>query len=104
MKISDANTIVGTPEVNPSTPRAVDAAAQTQAPAAPSDTVTTQKKQELEKAIMQAQAQVGTGHAAELAQIAAAVKNGTYQPDPARIASRILDEAQVDARIEAMLR
>ena len=39
----------------------------------------------------------------QLDALQAAVQQGTFQPDPARIASRILDDADVTAMLQTML-
>jgi negative regulator of flagellin synthesis FlgM len=46
----------------------------------------------------------GIGSRAEMLQaIEASVRQGTYKPDPSRIAQRILDEAELAARLQALL-
>lgn len=46
----------------------------------------------------------GTGdRAARLKAIEAAVRQGTYLPDPGRIAQQILNEAEIAARLQALL-
>ena len=50
------------------------------------------------------QAQVGMSHSARLAQVESAIRAGTYQPSASALASRLLDAAEVDARLQALLR
>jgi flagellar biosynthesis anti-sigma factor FlgM len=42
--------------------------------------------------------------AARVRDIAAAVKKGQYQPDPQQIAEKIVDQAELEARLRAMLK
>ncbi len=46
----------------------------------------------------------GAGRAAKLASIETAVRQGTYRPDAQRIAQEILDDAELAARLQALLR
>ncbi|MBS2024818.1 MAG: flagellar biosynthesis anti-sigma factor FlgM, partial [Deltaproteobacteria bacterium] len=41
--------------------------------------------------------------AQKLAELEAAVRSGSYQPDPGRIAQQILDDAEVDAQVQLTL-
>lgn len=68
------------------------------------DRITTSQQVELQAAISQAKAAAKDTRAARLAEIEAAVRKGEYRPDPARIAQRILDEAELLARIHVLLR
>ena len=45
----------------------------------------------------------GGARAARLSQIEAAVRGGHYRPDPGQIAEQILNAAEVDAKLQAML-
>jgi len=45
----------------------------------------------------------GARHAARLQQLEAQVRSGGYKPDPSRVAEQILSDAEVDARLQAML-
>lgn len=69
------------------------------------DRVTTSESAGVARAVAAATRQLGTAaQAATLAAIEAAVRQGTYVPDPARIAARILDQAEVAAQLQALLR
>ena len=67
------------------------------------DKVTTDQQRELQQAIAQAKAAAKDTRASRLAEIEAQVRKGTYRPDPARIAQQILDEAELLAKIHAIL-
>ena len=66
------------------------------------DRVSTDDTSRVTAAIAQASAAAGVGHAAKLQVIAASVKQGTYRPDPQRIAQEILDDAELAARLQAL--
>jgi flagellar biosynthesis anti-sigma factor FlgM len=79
---------------------------QQQRPAAspgPTDTVSAADAERVARAVSVAQQAASPARAERIAQLAAEVRSGTYRPDPNQIASEILDEAQVDARLEALL-
>lgn len=67
------------------------------------DRVTTEASAELEAAVAKARDHAAGARAARLADIEAAVRKGTYRPDPNRIAQQILDDAELIARLHAML-
>ncbi len=69
-----------------------------------SDTVTTESKAELEAAVAAARQAVGQNRAARLEAIEAAVRNGSYRPDPQRIAQQILDDAELSAVLQSLLK
>jgi negative regulator of flagellin synthesis FlgM len=67
------------------------------------DRVSTEGSAKVAAAIAAASQGAGAGRAARLQSIEAAVKNGTYKPDPQRIAQQILDEAELAAKLQALL-
>src|SRR5690554_607612 len=73
-------------------------------PAAPasSDRVSTAASAGLEVAVRQARDEAVGARAAQLAAIEADVRKATYRPDPARIAEKILEDAELIARLHAM--
>jgi anti-sigma28 factor (negative regulator of flagellin synthesis) len=97
MKVNDAQNVAAVPDVANSSRRADTAAA-------PADAVSVSSQQALQNAVSQAQAQASPGRQAEIEKIAAAVKSGTYAPDPSRIAEQILSAAELDAHLEALLK
>jgi flagellar biosynthesis anti-sigma factor FlgM len=73
------------------------------AKAQPVERISTVKSAELNHTIDSVRAQLPAERAAKVAQIAHAVKKGQYTPNAQAIADRILDEAQLDAKLRAML-
>jgi negative regulator of flagellin synthesis FlgM len=66
--------------------------------------VSTEAAAELERTVSQVRDQLGQSRALRLEAIAAAVRNGTFKPDPQRIAQQILDDAEITAALQAMLK
>jgi negative regulator of flagellin synthesis FlgM len=99
MKVKDASEIrrvdVAKPPESKST-RSGDA------PAA-SDKVSTDSSAQLVAASKSARSALSKNHDLRLSEIAAAVKNGTFKPDPQRIAQKILDDAELTAMLQHML-
>lgn len=54
-------------------------------------------------AIEMARKSVGGARAARLERLEAQVRSGGYQPDASRLAEQILSDAEIEARIQAML-
>lgn len=100
MKVTDASQI-----------RALDVnrqqeASRAQRPEAPDteDRVTTEESARVAAVVAEATRKAGAGSRAEMLQaIEASVRQGTYKPDPNRIAQRILDEAELAARLQALM-
>ncbi len=69
-----------------------------------SDTVTTESKAELDAAVAAARQSLGQNRAVRLEAIEAAIRQGTFRPDPQRIAQQILDDAEVTAVLQSMLK
>jgi len=67
------------------------------------DKVSTEAKAQVEGAATSARQSLGSNRAVRLEAIEAAIRQGTFKPDPARIAQRILDEAEVTAMLQNML-
>jgi flagellar biosynthesis anti-sigma factor FlgM len=55
------------------------------------------------KAIAVARQATSTSRSARLDALAAAIEQGTYKPDPTRIAQDILEDAELTARLQAVL-
>ena len=70
---------------------------------APPDTVSTAESAKLTAALATVRSQLGAARTAKLEAIEAAVRQGTYRPDPARIAQQILQDAEVTAALLALL-
>ncbi len=64
--------------------------------------VSTGDTERMAQAVAAASQAAGPARAARLAAIEAAVRQGTYRPDPQRIAQQILDDAEVAARLQSL--
>lgn len=99
MKVQETSLIralqPGKPSEAPKDPR------ETRAPAA--DRVSTAATAHVAAAVATAAHGASASRAARLREIETAVKAGTYRPDPQQIAQHILDEAEIAARVQALL-
>jgi negative regulator of flagellin synthesis FlgM len=77
--------------------------AATAAPPAILDKVTLPPAQVGSDSVELARSAAASGRATQLRAVEAAVRSGTYQPNPEQIANQILNEAEVDAQLRAML-
>jgi len=69
----------------------------------PTDTVSNGDAEKVARTVAVARQAAGVNRGARLQELEAAIKAGTYQPDAGRIADQILDAAQIDARLQALL-
>jgi negative regulator of flagellin synthesis FlgM len=100
MKITSPN------EVRPITARKTDEVSGTTATgrtAQTPDTVSTEESARLAAAIATVRSQSSASRAAQLQAIETAVRQGTFRPDPSRIAAKILQDAEITATLQAML-
>jgi hypothetical protein len=74
------------------------------APRVRSDRVSTLEGQQALALARSVQARVSAGHAAMLVQVEQAVRSGTYAPSASQLADRLLSAAEIDARVQALLR
>ena len=98
MKISDASQAVQNKEAQGLGSGQLDPAGRSERGSA-SDRVSLARGAVLEEASRIAREQ----RLARLKQVEAAVSGGSYRPDPAQIAERIVEDAEVSARIRASL-
>jgi negative regulator of flagellin synthesis FlgM len=98
MKITDASQIKALAPGKLPEPGRTPAAAREDA----GDRVSTDDSAKVAAAIAQASRAATAGRPAKLQAIEAAVRQGTYKPDPQRIAQEILDEAELAARLQAL--
>jgi negative regulator of flagellin synthesis FlgM len=70
---------------------------------AASDKVSTDSKAQLDAAATAARQAAGQNRTIRLEAIEAAVRQGTFRPDPQRIAQRILDDAELTAVLQSMM-
>jgi anti-sigma28 factor (negative regulator of flagellin synthesis) len=76
-----------------------------EAPApAPKDRVTVNGSREVDVAVSTAKATQATDRPQRLKALEARVRAGEYHPDPSRVAEEILQDAEVDARLQTLLR
>jgi negative regulator of flagellin synthesis FlgM len=66
------------------------------------DRVSTDDSARMAAAVAQAAQHASGARGAKLAAIEAAVRQGTYKPDPHQIAQQILDDAELAARLQRM--
>jgi negative regulator of flagellin synthesis FlgM len=98
MKVTDASQIRALAPGQAPEPAKTPAAER----GAAGDRVSTEDSARIAAAISQASLTAGAGRAARLQAIEAAVRQGTYRPDPERIAQEILDDAELAARLQVM--
>lgn len=96
MKVRDSQPVASKEGVE--APRSVAKAKQPTETAASVETV---RSQEL---IRDARQSVAESRTKRLGQLKEQVRQGTYQPDPGRIANEMLNEAEVTAMLRLMLR
>ena len=68
------------------------------------DKVSTEASAQVVAASAAARSALATDHGLRLETIKAAVRNGTFKPDPQRIAQQILDDAELTAMLQTMLK
>ena len=99
MKIKDPS------EIRRVDARRTPAAREAQAAATPAgDKVSTDEQARLAAAVDAARSAAAGSRAVNLEAIQAAIRQGTFRPDPQRIADRILDDAEITAALQAMLK
>jgi negative regulator of flagellin synthesis FlgM len=100
MKVKDASELRGIEANRPPEPKKAPAPATS----AKSDKVSTGVKAQVEAAVEAAQKTLGNERTVRLEAIEAAVRQGAFKPDPQRIAQRILDDAELTAKLQALLK
>jgi hypothetical protein len=71
---------------------------------APKDRVTVNNSREVDLAMATSKASVAAARPGRLSDLEARVRAGDYHPDPSRVADEILQDAEVDARLQALLK
>ena len=97
MKISDTSEVAA---VSPVERAAVRAAS----PLEKQDRVSTARTEEVNKAIEVAREVAGSARSAHLQEIENQIRSGGFKPNPSQIAERILESAEIDARLQSALR
>jgi negative regulator of flagellin synthesis FlgM len=67
------------------------------------DRVSLERTKELQADIDRAKSSASAGRAAQLQALEAAIRNGTFKPSPQQLAEKLLQSAEVDARLRALL-
>jgi negative regulator of flagellin synthesis FlgM len=100
MKVKDSSEIRRLDANGPAESKKTRAEGNT--PAA-SDKVSTDAKAQFEAAAASARKALGNNRNIRLEAIEAAVRQGTFKPDPQRIAQKILADAELSAMLQVML-
>ncbi len=88
--------------------KAADSAPSKQTPADRSavrvqtDTVSVEATKQVEAVVQAVQASLGVDRAARLQELETAIRQGGYQPDAGRLAEKIVQAAEIDARLRAI--
>jgi len=110
MKVSDSVPVAG--PAAPQAPSSVGSSGQPSGPASSSvsaiaqgvrDRVSVDASKGAESTISEARRSSATDRAARMQKLEASVRSGTYSPDPGRVAEQILTDAEVDARLHAIM-
>jgi len=102
MKVKDASELRGIEANRPPEPKKTEA--RSSSASSTSDKVSTEVKAQVEAAANAARQAVGSDRGVRLEAIEAAIRQGAFKPDPNRIAQRILDDAELTAKIQALLK
>ncbi|HYG66530.1 MAG TPA: flagellar biosynthesis anti-sigma factor FlgM [Anaeromyxobacteraceae bacterium] len=100
MKVKDASEARRVEASRPQESRRTPAAP----PATVDDKVSVEAQARIDAAVQAARSATGDARSVQLAEIEAAIRQGTFRPDPQRIAQRILDEAAITAMLQAMMK
>ena len=99
MKVKDA---AGTPPVNTSSPRETTRR-DGLAPSGSPDKVSTTATARLDASLAAVRAGAGQDRAARLDALATAIRDGTFKPDPRRIARGMTDDAELTKTLRGLL-
>jgi negative regulator of flagellin synthesis FlgM len=100
MKVKDASELRGIEANQPPEPKKDTS----RATSSRSDKVSNEVKAQVEAAANAARQTVGNDRTVRLEAIEAAIRQGAFKPDPNRIAQSILDDAELTAKIQALLK
>jgi negative regulator of flagellin synthesis FlgM len=98
MKVTDIKAVEGSPRA-----KAVEAPVPEET-SVPRDRVSVQSSKDAEAAVAVANKASGGRRAARAERLEAEVRSGSYRPDAGRVAEQILADAEIDARMSALLR
>jgi anti-sigma28 factor (negative regulator of flagellin synthesis) len=94
MKINETKPVADVGRVVPPDPPATT----------PRDRVTVDHSRDVNLAMVTSKASVAGGRAQRLQDLEAQVRAGNYHPDPSKVADEILQDAEIDARLQALIR
>lgn len=100
MKVKDASELRGIEANRPAEPKTAPARSSS----VTADKVSTEAKAQVDAAANAAREAAGNDRSVRLDAIEAAIRQGAFKPDPNRIAQRILDDAELTAKIQALLK
>jgi anti-sigma28 factor (negative regulator of flagellin synthesis) len=69
---------------------------------APADKVSLQEAKQVETAVLAVRTKVGVDRGARLQELKGAIRQGDYRPDAGRLAEKIVQSAEVDARLSVL--
>lgn len=102
MKVTDIKSVIAAERVKPQ-----DAPGASSGPVVggsrPRDRVTVDGSRPADVAVAAARRSSSAERSARLERLESQVRSGSYAPDPSRVAEQILSDAEVDARMQAML-
>jgi len=101
MKVSESTPVAG-PDRAPASQAPASSAGSAAAQGA-RDRVSVDASKGAEASISSARRSSASDRAARLQKLEASVRSGSYSPDPGRVAEQILSDAEVDARLHAIL-
>jgi len=101
MKVKDASELRGVEANRPPEPKKKTTSTSS---SAASDKVSNEVRAQVAAAANAARDSAGNDRTVRLEAIEAAVRQGAFKPDPNRIAQRILDDAELTAKIQALLK
>jgi anti-sigma28 factor (negative regulator of flagellin synthesis) len=103
MKITDIKSAVAPERIKPQENSPQPSGAPATPPSGPRDRVTVGTSRPAEPAVASARRAAGAERTARLDRLESQVRSGKYSPDPSRVAEQILSDAEVDARLQALL-
>jgi negative regulator of flagellin synthesis FlgM len=98
MKVTDASQVQALAPSKPEASRTFSAGRKS----GEGERVSTGDSEKVAEVVRQASQTASAGRTAKLQAIEASVRQGTYRPDPSRIAQEILDDAELAARLQAL--
>lgn len=99
MKVDDKKPVVTGVDRVPTPSPAAEGAGRTPVP---TDKVSVDQSRAAATVVDSARKHVVQSRPQRLSEIEAAVRNGTYRPDPGRVAEEILNAAETDAKLRAL--